>query len=430
MNIGVLGLWHLGLVNAVGLSCAGHNVIGLCENDTELKNLLNGLMPVFEPKLDELCKEVTNSKKLTFLLNQNISYECLNVLLVAYDTPVNRQDQADTDYVMERVKKAILNLQNNTTVVISSQLPVGSVRQLEDFTKKHLPKLNINFASVPENLRLGDAFNVFLNPDRVVVGCRTDETKNIMRQMFAPITDNILYVGTESAEMIKHSINSFLAMSVVFANEIAAVCEHVGADGQEVAAGLKTDQRIGKKAYLSPGSAFSGGTLARDINYLNAISREAKLGSKIFSAVRNGNSAHRLWVKKQIEKATQYIEKPHITIWGLTYKQGTDTLRRSEMVELVRWLSVKGLVPTVYEPNLTVLPSFLKKLVNHENNPMASLKDKNILVIGNTNSLFHELCSQIQLNNFVVIDPSGELECKLAGECKVYIKVGKKVVRG
>ena len=184
---------------------------------------------------------------------------------------------------MERAKKAILNLRNNTTVVISSQLPVGSVRQLEDFTKEHRPKLNINFASVPENLRLGDAFNVFLNPDRVVVGCRNDETKSIIRKMFAPITDNILNVGTESAEMIKHSINSFLAMSVVFANEIAAVCEHVGADGQEVVSGLKTDQRIGNKAYLSPGPAFSGGTLARDINYLNAISREAKLGSKIFS---------------------------------------------------------------------------------------------------------------------------------------------------
>ena len=123
--------------------------------------------------------------------------------------------------------------------------------------------------------------------------------------------------------------------------------------------------------------------------------------------MRNGNIEHRRWVKKQIEKATKYVEEPRITIWGLTYKQGTDTLRRSEMVDLIRWLSGQGLVPTVYEPNLTVLPSFVKKLVNHESDPIESVKNQNILVIGNANSLFHELCSQVRLNKFVVIDPSG-----------------------
>ena len=183
----------------------------------------------------------------------------IELLWVAYDTPVNEDDVADVDFVIAQVKAALPFLPANSTVLVSSQMPVGSIRRMEAIADKPCPEKGLSFAYSPENLRLGKALDVFLKPDRVVVGVRVDRDRKRIGQLLAPITDRVEWMSVESAEMTKHAINAFLATSVVFANEIASICEMVGADAKEVERGLKSENRIGPKAYLSPGGAFCWG---------------------------------------------------------------------------------------------------------------------------------------------------------------------------
>ena len=181
------------------------------------------------------------------------------MLWLCYDTPVNENDEADVDFVLARLRRALPHLPKGALVLISAQMPVGTCRKLEaEFPQFH-------FAYSPENLRLGKAIDAFEKAERVVVGIRNDAKKPLLEELFAPFTPQILFMRTESAEMVKHALNSFLALSITFINEIARLGEHVGADAREVSAGLKSEPRIGPKAYLGPGGPFAGGTLARDV---------------------------------------------------------------------------------------------------------------------------------------------------------------------
>ena len=255
-----------------------------------------------------------------------------------YDTPVDEDDQADVDYVLTQIRTVLPLLPPETTILISSQLPVGSIQQLDDFARQSLKRNDLAFACSPENLRLGNALKVFLDPDRIVVGVRDERARLKIAELLRPITERIEWMSIESAEMTKHAINSFLATSVVFANEIASICEKVGADAKEVGRGLKSESRIGPKAYLSPGAAFAGGTLARDIKFLNQLVNDRGCKTPLLSSVRTSNDQHRNWVCRRLQEKFPRLSKQTIAIWGLTYKPGTDTLRRSLSVELCNWL--------------------------------------------------------------------------------------------
>src|SRR3990167_1300173 len=204
-------------------------------------------------------------------------------------------------------------------------MPVGSIRRLESIAQKLCPTKSIGFAYSPENLRLGKALDVFLKPDRIVVGVRSSQDKERIDRLLRPITDRIEWVSVESAEMTKHAINAFLAISVVFANEIASICELVGADAKEVEKGLKSEARIGPKAYLAPGGAFAGGTLARDVSFLTHIGATNERPTPLLSAVLTSNDVHRLWVRRTLERLLGALDGRCIAVWGLTYKPGTDT---------------------------------------------------------------------------------------------------------
>jgi UDPglucose 6-dehydrogenase len=203
---------------------------------------------------------------------------------------------------------------------------------------------------------LGKALEIFLKPDRIVVGVRNDRTRQILERLLYSITDKVEWMSVESAEMTKHAINAFLATSVAFANEIAAICELVGADAKEVERGLKTEARIGPRAYLSPGGPFAGGTLARDIAFLNIESQSHKLATPLLSAVRPSNDEHKNWVRRKLQQTFGSLFGVTIALWGLTYKPGTDTLRRSLAVELCDWLLEQGTTVRVYDPVVKQLP--------------------------------------------------------------------------
>jgi UDPglucose 6-dehydrogenase len=347
LNVTVFGLWHLGTVTATCLASGGHRVTGL---DDDVANLREGRAPLFEPELDELLRAGLDSGSLRFESDPHVALKGAEVLWVTFDTPVDEEDVADVDFVLKRVEALLPMLDEGALVIVSSQLPVGSTRRLE----ARAPK-SVTFACLPENLRLGKAIEVFTRPDRVVAGVRNAHDRQRVAQLLAPFTDRIEWMSVESAEMTKHALNAFLATSVAFINEIATICEAVGADAKEVERGLKSESRIGPRAYLSPGGAFAGGTLARDIGFLSNLGTTPPL----ISSVKTSNDVHRGWTRRKLQQLFGDLRGKTIAVWGLTYKPGTDTLRRSSSVELCRWLLENGAAVRAHDPAVKSVPTDL-----------------------------------------------------------------------
>ncbi|TAK86053.1 MAG: UDP-glucose/GDP-mannose dehydrogenase family protein [Betaproteobacteria bacterium] len=380
MNVCVQGLWHLGSVTAAGLASLGHRVLGLDFDATNIDRLNKGTPPLFEPGLEDLIKSGLASGLLRFSENPEAAGEA-QVLWVAYDTPVDEEDNADVDFVVRQVEKSLPHLASGSMVLVSSQMPVGSVRRLEEIARRRFPGKGVEFACSPENLRLGKALDVFLKPDRIVAGVRSDAGRQKVERLLRPITDRIEWMSVESAEMTKHAINAFLATSVTFANEIASICEGVGADAKEVERGLKTEGRIGPKAYLSPGGAFAGGTLARDIAFLGNAAADLHLTIPLLTSVRPSNEAHKQWAARKLQSLFPDLSKTRVAIWGLTYKPGTDTLRRSMSVELCNWLIARDVKVIVHDPAVKALPAEWSGKVERSDHPVVALSGAQALVM-------------------------------------------------
>ena len=427
MNVCVQGLWHLGTVTSACLASLGNRVTGLDFDAKTIEGLRQGIPPLLERGLDELVKQGLASGMLNFSSRPEEAVRDAEVLWVAYDTPVDDDDNADIDFVIAQIEKVLLHLPAGATVLISSQMPVGSVKRLETMANARFPGKDIGFACAPENLRLGKALEVFLNPDRLVVGVRSARDRERLDRLLRPITARIEWMSVESAEMTKHAINAFLATSVTFANEIAAICELVGADAKEVERGLRTEGRIGPRAYLSPGAAFAGGTLARDITFLNKIGAEKKLATPLLSSVKPSNDEHKRWISRKLQLVFPDLARTGVAIWGLTYKPGTDTLRRSMAVELCDWLVEKGAKVCVHDPAVKELPAEWRGKVTRMEDPLATLFDARALVISTEWPQYRQVDADAIASaapGIVVLDANRFL-AELANDKRVkYIAVG------
>jgi UDPglucose 6-dehydrogenase len=381
MKVCVQGLWHLGSVTAAALASVGHEVAGLDYDTATIAGLKRGVPPLFEPGLQELVGQGLASGRLRFFDDAASAVREAEVLWVAYDTPVDDDDIADIDFVRAQVERTLPHLLPGTVVLISSQMPVGSVRRLESLAAADWPGRGIGFACSPENLRLGKALEVFLKPDRIVVGVRSVADRDRLGRLLQPISDRIEWMSVESAEMTKHAINAFLATSVTFANEIAAICEAAGADAKQVERGLKTEARIGPKAYLSPGAAFAGGTLARDVEFLKAASAGAGLLSPLLDAIKVSNDEHKQWAGRKLVELLGNLKGLTVAVWGLTYKTGTSTLRRSLAVELCDDLLQRGVRLQVHDPAAEALPVAWNDRVKRTADPLAALAQAHALVV-------------------------------------------------
>ena len=353
MNITVLGLWHLGSVTAA--CCAKHfRVTGLDFDSATIAKLSGGKAPLFEPGLDDLVGAGLAAKNLSFTDDAKSACANADILWLCYDTPVNDNDESDVDFVLGNLRRALPHLPKGALVLISSQLPVGTCAKLE----AEFPQFY--FACSPENLRLGKAIEVFSQADRFIVGIRDDAKRALLEKLFAPFTSQVIFMRTESAEMVKHALNSFLAVSVTFINEIARLCEHVGADAKEVSAGLKSDIRIGPKAYLGPGGPFAGGTLARDVVTLTKLGAAKGESLALIPAIKQSNDGHRHWVFNRLRNRLSELRGKTVAVLGLTYKTGTDTLRRSSAVELCEALLKAGCAVRAFDPVVKQLPAALR----------------------------------------------------------------------
>lgn len=345
MRIVVLGLWHLGCVTAA--CCAEKfKVVGVDQDSSRVQRLREGRAPIAEAGLDELIQAGLASGNLEFSDDYATACAGADVLWVCEDTPVNASDIADTDFVINQIVGCLPHLPATALVLVSSQLPAGSALQLGA-----RPEMAGRTVAVsPENLQLGQALKVFRKPERIICGVPDPtDPPEVLQRLFAPFSSNIIWMLPASAEMTKSAINGFLALSIAFMNEVARLCEHVGADAKEVERGLKSEARIGPKAYLAPGGAFAGGTLARDVQYLSEIGTEK--GLELIPAIKRSNDRHREWEVDRLREITDgRLEGQEIAVLGLAYKVGTDTLRRSRAVELAQNLIQAGAKVRLYDP--------------------------------------------------------------------------------
>jgi UDPglucose 6-dehydrogenase len=429
MKVAVLGLWHLGTVTAACLAAIGHDVVGCDGNAATIKSLREGNAPVFEPGLGELVTKGLSEGRLSFTDDATKAVAGAEIVWITYDTPVDDDDRADVDWVVHEVERVLPHLADGTTVLISSQLPVGTTRRLE---RQHAlvvkPGIRVGFAYSPENLRLGRAIEVFTKPDRVVIGVRDDRARARIEALLRPITERIEWMSVESAEMSKHAINAFLAVSVTFINELAEICEDVGADAKEVERALKSEARIGPKAYLSPGAAFAGGTLARDVWFLSSLGERHGRPTHLVSAIKASNDAHRSWAGRRLERLLGEMRGSTIAVWGLTYKPGTDTLRRSSAIELCVWLLERGVNVRAHDPVVRSLPRNLEPHVQLCATPVAAARGARALVVGtewpeyrsvDATSIVEAMASQ------TVLDAGSFLKATLGNDSRIhYVTVG------
>ncbi len=296
-RITVLGLSQLGCITS--LVCSKHYFVHGVDHRTAVISELNENTPIIynslecevsEPGFSELLKKQRKSKKLTY--GYSLSDTPSQLLWITYDTPVDTNGNSDVDSVLGGIRYT-LKTSKFKLVLISSQLPVGSCGILE----KEFP--DIDFVYIPENLRLGHGIETFENQKRIIVGVRTNKNNVLLKYFLEPFlfeskdeSGKIIFMKTESAEMVKHALNSFLALSITFINEISVLSKSVGADPEEVSLGLKSEPRIGKNAYLNPGGPYGKGTLERDVVTLTNISKKHKLNTAIVDSIKYSNDHH------------------------------------------------------------------------------------------------------------------------------------------
>ncbi len=293
IKICVYGLWHLGLVTASCLAKKGFEVVALDTVKFNLNETITNL-PIHEPNLMESIDENILNGKLILTDNLKLALTDSNILWITFDTPVDEHDNAHPEHVMDKIRETFPHIKNNTTIIISSQLIVGSTRVLQNEYETLYPDNKVIFIYSPENLIRGKAIESFNNPDRIIVGIDIKSAKvdDFLREVFN--YKNIIYMSLESAEMVKHTLNSFLALSISFANEVAYISTKVGANYEDVEFALKSDSRIGKKAYIRAGEPYSGRTLARDVNYLHNLSKNLSLNTPLINSINLSNNLHKV----------------------------------------------------------------------------------------------------------------------------------------
>ncbi len=423
MRVAVYGLWHLGCVTAACLAEAGFDVVGLDPDPAVIAGLREGRAPLFEPGLDPLIAEGVRADRLRF--TSDPADAAADVFWVTFDTPVDENDRADVAFVRARLEEALPALRPGTLVLISAQVPAGFTRALErDWSGRAL-----RFAVSPENLRLGKALDAFRRPERVVIGVRDPADRPVLEELFRPFCSRIEWMGVESAEITKHALNAFLATSVTFINEVARLCEVLGGDAKEVERGLKSEPRIGPRAYLGPGAAFAGGTLARDLRYLESFGAAHGVATPLVAGVLASNAAHQDWLRTAVSRALVGVEAPCVAVLGLAYRPGTSTLRRSSALELCAWLAGQGVSVAAHDPAVPMDAAEVTAVARRAASALDALEGADLAVVATEWPDYRSLTAEAlarTMRRAVVIDQSFFLAAALSADPHVrYVAPGR-----
>lgn len=357
MKIAIIGTGYVGLVTGTCFSEMGIDVTCVDVNEEKINNLKAGVIPIYEPGLEEMVLRNYHAERLKFTTDLTSCLDEVEVVFSAVGTPPDEDGSADLKYVLEVARTIGQNINHYVLVVTKSTVPVGTAQKVKATIQEELNKRNLNIpfdvASNPEFLKEGNAVEDFMKPDRVVVGVESDQAKEVMERLYKPFMMNnyrLIFTDIPSAEMIKYAANSMLATRISFMNDIANLCELVGADVNMVRKGIGSDSRIGSK-FLYPGCGYGGSCFPKDVKALIKTAEKNGYEMKVLKAVEDVNEKQKSILFEKLNKIFRGdLKNKKIALWGLAFKPETDDMREATALVLIKHLLESGAEVVAYDP--------------------------------------------------------------------------------
>jgi len=354
MKVAMIGTGYVGLVSGTCFSEFGHNVVCVDKDESKISRLKQGEIPIFEPGLKDVLDHNVTAGRLTFTTDLKAAVAEADAVFIAVGTPTRRGDgHADLSYVFAAAEEVAESLTGYTVIVTKSTVPVGTGRKIKEIISKRNPGADFNVASNPEFLREGSAVEDFLRPNRVVVGIDDERTRWTMRELYRPLflsETPVVFTSLETSETIKYAANAFLATKITFINEMADLCEKVGANVQHVAKAIGLDNRIGAK-FLHAGPGYGGSCFPKDTLALLKTAEEYDVPLRIVGAVVDANDSRKKnMADRVIQACGGSIAGKTVAVLGLTFKPNTDDMRDSPSLDLIPGLQAAGATIRAYDP--------------------------------------------------------------------------------
>src|ERR1700757_3677740 len=350
MEIAIIGSGYVGLVTGTCFAEVGHNVICVDNDERKVKALQSGIIPIYEPGLEDLVHRNVAARRLRFTTSIEDGVDNSQVVFIAVPTPPQSDGSVDLTYI-ERVAREIASVLKSYRVIVDkSTVPVKTGEKVADTIRRY-NKVGVEFdvLSNPEFLREGCAVDDLMHPDRIVIGAKSDRALELMRKIYEPFVAPVMVTDINSAELIKHAANSFLALKISYINAVSAICEASGADVQKVADGIGADKRIGR-SFLSAGLGYGGSCFPKDIAAFIAISEQLGTPFNLLKEVQRINQNQRERFVKKLRDTLWVLKEKRLAVWGLTFKPDTDDVRSSVAIELVNDLTREGAHVVAYDP--------------------------------------------------------------------------------
>ena len=353
MNISIIGCGYVGLVTGVCLASIGHRVLCVDSDQEKIKKLKANHVPIYEPGLDALMREAMKKKRLSFCGSVREATKKTDVIFIAVGTPSKKNGEADLTYVENVAQQIAVNMTSYKLIVEKSTVPAETGKRIERTIRLNLPKrsktIPFDVASNPEFLREGSAISDFMKPDRVVIGVESERAEKILREIYQPLNPHIVVTNINSAEIIKHASNSFLATKISFANALAQICDRVGADVLKVAEGMGYDKRIGK-SFLRAGIGYGGSCFPKDVDAFIRLSERSGYRFNLLKEVRQVNEDQKELFVRLIEDKLWILKDKVIGVLGLAFKPDTDDMRNAPSLDIIAALQKEGAKVKAYDP--------------------------------------------------------------------------------
>ncbi len=384
MHIGVIGAGYVGLVTGTCLAEMGNHVHIVDIAEDKIRSLKEGISPHFEPGLDELLKRNIDENRLSFSTDIKDAVNASEAIFLAVGTPMSRDGSANLSYIMEAAKSVAVNMDEYKTIIIKSTVPVGTNEVISDLFVENT-EYDFDVVSNPEFLKEGAAIDDFMRPDRVVIGVRSAKAESTMKYIYAPFVRTghpIMVMDPESAEMVKYASNALLASRISFMNEIANICDAVGANVDFVRKGVGSDRRLGG-AFLFPGLGYGGSCFPKDVRALSHVAKKAGVESYLCDAIDMVNNEQKYALLPEIEAIIgEELSGIKFAVWGLAFKPNTDDIREAPALYMINELLQRGAEICGYDPE--AMDSARKELgdsIDYAPNAYAALEDANALII-------------------------------------------------
>lgn len=384
MKICVIGTGYVGLVAGTCLAEMGNKVICVDNNLEKLAKLEHGIVPIYEPGLEELIKINVREKRLSFTADLAKAVKDSKVCFIAVATPQDEDGSCNLNAVISVSEEIAKNLNEYKVIVNKSTVPVGTALKISDLIK-NITDVPFDVVSNPEFLKQGAAVDDFLSPDRVIIGSDSDKATEIMKEIYAPYfktANRMIFMDVKSAEMTKYVANAFLATKISFINEMANICDKVGADIEKVRIGISTDNRIGNK-FLFPGIGFGGSCFPKDVSALISVAKENNTGSHMLEAVRTVNVNQReLFVEKILNYYGGDIKGKTFAVWGLAFKPKTNDMREAPSITIINRLIEQGAKVQAYDPQaMETAKEILQDTISYMPSSYATLENSDALIL-------------------------------------------------